>query len=521
MTDFLWPPDLIPELQTWRNISSAGTFQSLLTGSVRTVARPGSRMGCTITIPMTKGSDRARMVSIIGKLRIGDRIWMPDFTTTRVGSFPATEVFSNNDFSNGTTGWTAGQCTIAVQDRVLRLTNTKSAGSSTFEVSQNGVSVTQYASYVLRGFAKHPPRSGIAGGTYLESISNYSSSPDGMKSQATVMNGTTVATAYPVVSDSDGTISLAGDVAELYWCSLSRCPLVDNGPNALLQSDVFGTTWAVSQATISTNSVAAPDGTTTADTLNEDATAASQHYVSQSVTVVSTALDYSFSVSVKKGTRDWVYLSMTEATGGEIVYRMFNVNTGVTGASGIGSNWANSRAAIVSQGNGWYRCTITARKTNAATSIAASILIGESDGDVTFSGLSAASLYLWRGCLAQSSFPTRGAQTTTTATTGTSQTGSSLNIKGLPVSTSGLGKVGDPVQVGNQINFLSAALDSDAAGLGVLQTTMPWRVSPSDNDQVIFNTPMALMRLASDSTSWDTGPGQFSPFQLELVEDVT
>lgn len=95
-----------------------------------------------------------------------------------------------------------------------------------------------------------------------------------------------------------------------------------------------------------------------------------------------------------------------------------------------------------------------------------------------------------------------------------------MYLKGLPPSTSGLLRVGDPVQIGNQLNFCTAQLDSDAAGLGVLQVGLPWRVSPADNDPVIFNRPMAKMLVAND-IEWDTTPGQFSGFQLELVEDVT
>jgi hypothetical protein len=67
---------------------------------------------------------------------------------------------------------------------------------------------------------------------------------------------------------------------------------------------------------------------------------------------------------------------------------------------------------------------------------------------------------------------------------------------------------------------VASDLDSDAAGRGLLTVGLPWRVSPADNDPIHVNTPMAKMILASEDISWETGPGQFSSFQLEFVEDV-
>jgi hypothetical protein len=525
MTEVLWPPDLIPSSQSWTTIGNAATFNSTFVGTSYTYGRPGVRMGCTITLPPVKGEPRARMLAALRALKDrGNYIWVPDFTTTLEtglpvrGSFAATEVFANNNFASGTTGWTGTRCTLSVADRVLRLTNTKSGGADNFTVEQATLAVTQYAPYAVRAMISNLSRSGMSNGTNFGS-SNYATDRAGLISQAAVQLSSTTGTVYPGVFDAAGSIALVGDYAELSWTSLARCMLVDNGPNALLQSDAFNTTWAPTRATITANSSVAPDGTTTGDTLSEDGTAANTHYVSQSVTVSASAAEYTFAVAVKASGRSWVAVTMAEATSGTEAIGYFDLSGGVVGSMVTGANWASTRIHIAAMGNGWYYCSVTARKTNAATSLIAGVYIAEGDGDRVFSGTSTASLLLWRGTMAASSAPVRLTQTTTTATAGTTQISNRLYVKGLPASTQNLLKAGDKVQIGGQINYVIAPLGSNAAGLGVLICGNPWR-SPADNAPVIVNTPMCKMQLASDTIDVETGPGQFSPFMLELVEVI-
>lgn len=155
-----------------------------------------------------------------------------------------------------------------------------------------------------------------------------------------------------------------------------------------LQSQTFdNVSWAKTRSTITANSVAAPDGTLTADTLNEDGTAANSHFVGQAITFTA-GLAYKASVYVKKGTRDWIDIQFSTVAFGSTKNAYFNVNAGV-----IGTSQADS-ATIEDVGNGWWRCSAVCTATT--TALANIILVvAESDGDVTFDGLSAASLYLW------------------------------------------------------------------------------------------------------------------------------
>src|SRR5690606_7958755 len=109
MTDVLWPPDLCPVSQTWSGIGNTAVFTGPFSGVTRTYSRPGSLMRCVITLPMMKGRGRARWAALLAALRDrGNRIWMPDFSMLLEsglpigGSFPATELLTNNDFASGT-----------------------------------------------------------------------------------------------------------------------------------------------------------------------------------------------------------------------------------------------------------------------------------------------------------------------------------------------------------------------------------------------------------------------------------
>jgi hypothetical protein len=525
MTEVLWPPDLVPSSQSWTTIGNAATFNSTFVGTSYTYGRPGVRMGCTITLPPVKGEPRARMLAVVRAIKDrGGVVWVPDFSTTLEtglpvrGSFAANEVFANNNFASGTTGWTAARCTLSAADRVLRLTNTKSAGANDFEVYQQNLSVTQYAPYAVRSMIAGVTRAGMSNGTFLDA-SNYAIDRVGFITQASVQLSATSAGVYPGIFDAGGGVGMAGDYAELSWTSFARCALVDNGPNAFLYSDqIDNAAYGSLNSTVTANNAVSPDGSTTGEDIVEDSSS-SEHARYQQVTVGASAADYCFAVALKAGTRSFALLDLYESTGGTTARQYFNLTTGAAGTGAAGANWSNRRAFSVDMGGGWFMCCIIARKTNAATVLRGYIGLATADGTSSYAGNGSSYIRAWRATFAQSSVPVRLTQTTTTATTGTTQTSNRLYVKGLPASTQNLLYAGQMVQIGGQINQLTAPLDSNAAGLGVLICGNPWR-SPSDNSPVIVNTPMCKMQLASDTIDVETGPGQFSPFMLELVEVI-
>ena len=432
------------------------------------------------------------------------------------GSFPAYELLTNNDFSKGTTGWTGIRCTLTASDGVLRATNTKSAGATTFELYQS-IPLTQYLPYVGRGFISSVSRLGMAGGVYLDA-SNYALNPQGLLSKAFVPNATGGVAFYPGVFDTSGVASIAGDYGDISYASVSRCALVDNGPNAFLQSSKADQSpWAYSNASGDDNGTASPDGTTTSQYVLEN-TANAPHYMYQDVVVSSAAGDYSASVYVVANLRTWGYIQLIELTGSTSVFAFVNFSTGAVGTTSTGANWSNLRIAVVSCGNGWFRITLTARKTNAATSVRFVLGGATADNVGTYVGSAASVAFLWwRASLAQSSIPVRSVETTTTATTGTAQSGGTIYVKGLPASTSWLLLAGDFFEINGELKQCTASLDSDAAGLGALQFRPGLWSSPADNDPVIILNPMGRFSLASNPRITDHY-GLYTDVELELVE---
>jgi hypothetical protein len=524
VTDVLWPPDLAPSSQTWNILGNAAAFVSPLNGTTRTYGRPGVRMGCAITLPPINGQNRARMLSLLAALKDrSNRIWVPDFTTSPRGSFPATEILTNNDFSNGTAGWSGSNATLSESDRVLRATF-NGVGTECDAYNGAGLSVTQYAPYALRSFIK--------GGSWnslntigpvisdtVTSVTGYSTDR-GLRTASKVMLSATTGNIFAAVGLFAGAGQLAGTYYETQWTSLSRCILVDGGQNALLRSDEMDhAAWTKTRTTASANADTAPDGTTTADRLIEDSSASTTHLALQAATVSSAAADYCFTVAVKAGTRTFAVVQMVEATGGTGAEVYINLSTGATSNVGTGANWSGTRAFAVDLGNGWYQVAVVSRKTNAATSIEGRVYLATAAGTASYSGDGASYIRVWRATLAQSAVPVRLTQTTSASTTGTTQTGNAIHVKGLPVSTDGLLKAGDMVGSGGQVAYLTAPLNSDSAGSGTLSVGAPFRVTTNDTP-IHVNTPMCKMLLSPDQLDIDTMPGRFSPFTLELIEAI-
>jgi hypothetical protein len=116
--------------------------------------------------------------------------------------------------------------------------------------------------------------------------------------------------------------------------------------NLLLQSENFGTTWDVASTpvAVTTNTEAAPDGTTTADTLSNTANTSTEYRIVQSI---STSSQVAFTVYIKQGTHSFVQFRTNSATSGFVNFDLSGITSSATTASG----------QISDAGNGWRRCT--------------------------------------------------------------------------------------------------------------------------------------------------------------------
>lgn len=519
--DVLIPPDIpVAEIE-WRILDNTAVSTSPLNGVTTTFTRPGTRWGARLSFRDLKDRDRARLLAILASVRgRSGRIYFTSAADpARTGGYSFPELFTNADFANGVTGWSQSAAALSVSDRVMRITATSIAAPCIYQ----NPAVTQYAPLIVRGFAGARSRNGTFIGTSADGISNYATDAQGMVAQSWVPLSAFAGNTFPIVHNASGNAGLVGDWLDTPFVSLSRCALVDNGPNALLYSDqIDNAAWTKANVTITANGATAPDGTTTADAIVENS-ATSQHYVQQSVARASAAEDICAYGYFKRGAgaRN-IRLIAGDSSLSNYGQAYFDLGAGTVSAGSINGSATNPRAFIRAAGDGWYFCSVVVR---LPTSTGLTNYADLTDGTTTgYTGDGTSSVYAWRLGAARSGVPTRGALTTATAlASGATQTGSGLYLKGLPVSTQNIRAAGDMVEIMlptySQLVRLTAALDSDAAGLGYLQFENPVRVSPADNAAVIFNQPM-MRWILTEGPSWPTRPGLFSDFDIDLIEDI-
>jgi hypothetical protein len=516
--DFVWPNGVVQNSVDWRHISNTEVSEGMY-GGIQTIERPGDRLSCVITVRNSKGDARAKLRALAAALRgRANRIYLSDFSYRKRGSFPSAELFGNQDFSS-LTGWTTdASFTASVSDQVARLER-NTIGAAAAALYQT-LTVTQYAPYVIRALA-------LSGrGTFASLIAGM----NGINS-ATLTPGTglTSCAGVPLTTSAqawvyDGAASgnTAGDFFCVPFVSMQRCGLVDNAPNQFLQSNTFGNAaWTKNNVTATDNAVNGPDYLGNMARLTETAVN-STHEIGQVLTFSSSAQDIFVGCVLTGLTRTWGRLRLIENTSSTVASAYFNLSTGAVGTTATGANWSDVRTGSVSLGGGYYYCYLIAKKTNAATSVSAFIGAATADNTGAYLGVAATNaIGVWHGVCTPSSVAVRfnATPTTSTVSTGTAATGSSIYVKGLPASTSGVSLRGDMVQVDNQIKFFATDLKTDAAGLGTLVLDSPFPRALVDNAPVIFGSPMAKFYLASDA-EYPTQPGDLSDFEFEFRQDL-
>lgn len=168
--------------------------------------------------------------------------------------------------------------------------------------------------------------------------------------------------------------------------------------NLLIYSEQFDNAgWTKLACSITSNTVVAPSGSQTGDTLTADAGSASK-LLYQDFT--GTAAPYTNSVYAKAGTVDWIGLTF----GGDAIAdgAFFDVSSGA-----VGTVAAGRKADIKHVGDGWYRCSLTKTLAGAPGN---SLVVTVHSADNQAIGWTAAgteSVYVW------------GAQTNATSTPNT------------------------------------------------------------------------------------------------------
>ena len=163
--------------------------------------------------------------------------------------------------------------------------------------------------------------------------------------------------------------------------------------NTLSSSNAFDNTsyWQQIAATVTPNSTIAPDGTNTAYFLKES-TALNNGHLIQAVPTWTSGNRYTYSIYAKASTKIYLFLLIGAGAIPSQQNATFNLSTGATSGVNTGNG---TTAAMVSVGNGWWRCSIT---TPAATSTGTSTIwasLTDTSQSVNYTGDGVSGIYIW------------------------------------------------------------------------------------------------------------------------------
>lgn len=172
--------------------------------------------------------------------------------------------------------------------------------------------------------------------------------------------------------------------------------------NLLTYSQTYtNAAWIVSNTSVTGNSIAAPDGTTTGSTITGDGVSA-LHSIRQSVTTTGTG---TFSVYAKAGTNNYIQF-LNDGTAS--YYCNFDLSVGTAYPTGC-------TATITSAGGGWYLCTVT--YTSAVAGTLRIALVSATSSVRAETNTLATTVYLWGSQVENRSSVTAYTPTTTAAIT--------------------------------------------------------------------------------------------------------
>lgn len=145
-------------------------------------------------------------------------------------------------------------------------------------------------------------------------------------------------------------------------------PVLSARVNLLQKTEQFNdAAWVTSnRATIAANNTLAPDGNLSAERITET-TDNGTHRVGQ-LGIVTNAGSLKFSVSWKKGTRRWVWISINNAVNN--CTQFFDLDTITVGSSAInGVGIEKISATITTQNDGWLRCELVVSSIYTSTDV--------------------------------------------------------------------------------------------------------------------------------------------------------
>jgi hypothetical protein len=213
-------------------------------------------------------------------------------------------------------------------------------------------------------------------------------------------------------TNADGTLTLFGSGALRRG---DRGVLIEGSrTNLLLRSQEFdNASWTKVNATVTANATTAPDGTTTADLVQEN-NATGPHDVEQTSISITSGTTYAITVFAKAAGRDFIQISFFSVIGGATRYANFDLATGVVGSKGV-----DATSSIQLLANGWYRCVMTAAASSTANSgfFIATLTSANAARAESYTGDNTSGIFIWGAQLEAASFPSSYIPTVAAAAT--------------------------------------------------------------------------------------------------------
>jgi hypothetical protein len=255
-------------------------------------------------------------------------------------------------------------------------------------------------------------------------------------------------------TNSSGNIELMASGVPRLSYMYGSCPALLLEPqrtNLLFPSeDLTNANWVKTNVTASANSIVAPDGNTTADTLTATASTG-QHQVQNGA---HTATTVTASIYAKKGTNN--FLQIFSGTSSQ-AFANFNLDSGVVGTLG-----SLATSSIQNVGNGWYRCIMTFTAASGSTFRWALVSSASAGYGQSWTTTGSENLYLWGAQVEVGAYPTTYIPTTTASATRVADSFSRNNIytNGLITSAGGTWFV----ELRNNIAYVR---DSSSQGINI------------------------------------------------------
>lgn len=166
---------------------------------------------------------------------------------------------------------------------------------------------------------------------------------------------------------------------------------------ALRSAEFDNASWTKNRATVTANSLTAPDASVAADLVTGSGVAGGAHSVSQSV-AASGSTQYAISVWARAGTATW--LAIFAADGTTTPAQWFNLAAGSVGQSDAGM----ALAAIEAYPNGWHRCSVV--RTTAAGTTSLTVEFAQAAANGTTLSSDTRAFHLWGAQVEAASSPT-------------------------------------------------------------------------------------------------------------------